>query len=521
MSNASRGLNRSLASSSFVFWIAVAAFAVYFLYPLRKTLKFGIDLVGGTYITLKVDVDKAVEHDLRGQVKRTLATLKSESNLEPLSYKVSGLSATLVFGSGSDASAAIKLLRSYALDLKISQENEQVSLVVPEAAISRFKSEAVESNIEVLRTRLNRLGVEEIKVTAQGDSNIVIELPDVDDPARAKEMIGTPAILEFKVVEGRGATHESILEEFGGDLPEGMVIIPNRDVHGRREFLLVPELAEVTGRYLVEALPYVDDVHRKLGVAFKFTPEGGEKFYDLTSENVHRDLAAILDGQAISVAKINEPIRSDVQISGTGFTIEKTKELATLLKSGAFAAPVSFSEERRVGPSLGSESIRKGLMSCLIGLGMLLLFSLYYYKICGIFAFIALIFNLLLVLFAMSLTGAALTLPGIAGMVLTVGMAIDASVLIYERIKELLAEGISVRQAVSGGFSNAMAVILDGNITTFIVGVVLFKFGTGPIQGFAVTMMIGIISTLVTGLFFLRSLINFVLSNQKVQKLSI
>lgn len=521
MNSAARRWNSSFLGSSFIFWVAVAAFAVYFLHPLRQSLKFGIDLVGGTYITLKVDVNKAIEHELRGQAKRLSETLKSEKTAAPVAHKVDGNKILLAFENSGEATVAANALRSYGLELKIAQEGEVVSLTMSDAAVSHFGAEALESNIEVLRTRLNRLGVEEIKITAQGDSNIVVELPDVDDPTRAKEMIGTPAILEFKVVEGRGATHESILEEYGGELPEGMIIIPNRDVHGRREFLLVPDMAEVTGRYLVDAMPYSDDVKRTMGVSFKFTTEGGEKFYELTSDNVHRDLAAILDNQAISVARINEPIRSDVQISGGAFTIEQTKELATLLKSGAFVAPVSFSEERRVGPSLGSDSIKHGLMSCLIGLGLLLLFSLYYYKMCGIFAFLALLFNLLLVLFALSLTGATLTLPGIAGMVLTVGMAIDASVLIYERIKELLAEGVGVRQAVAGGFSNAMVVILDGNITTFIVGIVLFKFGTGPIQGFAVTMMIGIISTLITGLFFLRSLINFVLDRQRVQKLSI
>ena len=177
-------------------------------------------------------------------------------------------------------------------------------------------------------------------------------------------------------------------------------------------------------------MPSSDGASRKLGVNFRFSPEGGDKFYELTSENVKRNLAAILDNEAISVAVINEPIRDNVQISGADFTIEQVKELATLLKSGAFVAPVTFSEERRVGPSLGADSIRSGLTSCLIGLGLLLLFSIYYYKICGIFAFLALLFNLLLVLLALSLTGAALTLPGIAGMVLTVGMAIDSSVLI-------------------------------------------------------------------------------------------
>jgi preprotein translocase subunit SecD len=521
MNSSSKRWNSNVLLSGFTFWLAVAAMSVYLLYPLRQKLKFGIDLVGGTYITLKVEVNKAIEHDLRNQSKNLLLILKKEHDLVPVSHKVEDCKIHLVFQNSQDTNLAIRVLRENAADLKLTQEGQNVYLAMHAEASSRLEHWALESNIEVLRTRLNKLGVEEIKITAQGDSGIVVELPDVDDPTRAKEMIGTPAMLEFKVVEARGSSHQNILEEFGGNLPEGMIIIPNRDVRGRKEFLLVPEVAEVTGRYLIDAMPSSDDVNRKLGVSFRFNPEGGEKFYELTSENQNRELAAILDGQAVSVATIKEPIHDNVQISGSGFTIEQVKELATLLKSGAFVAPVSFSEERRVGPSLGADSIQSGLVSCLIGLGLLLLFSIYYYKICGIFAFLALLFNLLLVLLALSLTGAALTLPGIAGMVLTVGMAIDSSVLIYERIKELLAEGKNASQAVSEGFSNALTVILDGNITTFIVGVVLFKFGTGPIQGFAVTMMIGIVATLITGLFFLRSLIDFVLSRQKVQKLSI
>ena len=520
MNSTSKGWSSNFLLSGFFFWIVVAVLSVYFLYPLRQKLKFGIDLVGGTYITLKVETNKAVEHELRNQSKRLMAALKTDKIATPSANKIENEKIIFTFASNDEALDALRTLRDNAIDMKVLQEGSAVSVAMTKDAIARLASWALESNIEVLRTRLNKLGVEEIKITAQGNDGIVVELPDVDDPARAKEMIGTPAMLEFKIVEGRGSSHENIMEEYGGIVPEGMVIIPNRDGHGKKEFLLVTESAEVTGRYLLDAIPSSDHANRRLAVTFRFNPEGGDKFYELTSENVGRDLAAILDSQAVSVAKINEPIRSDVQITGN-FSVEQAKELATLLKSGAFVAPVSFSEERRVGPSLGSESIRSGLMSCLIGLGMLLLFSIYYYKWCGIFAFLALVFNLLLVLLALSVTGAALTLPGIAGMVLTIGMAIDSSVLIYERIKELLAEGKSVQQAVADGFSNALVVILDGNITTFIAGIVLFKFGTGPIQGFAVTMMVGIIATLVTGLFFLRSLIDFVLSKQKVQKLSI
>ncbi len=506
----------------FMFWIVLAALSVYLLYPLRQRLKFGIDLVGGSYITLKVETNKAVEHELHEKARQVTNALKVAKLAVPTSHSISGATVSLNFADTNAATAALSTARDHAAGLKVGSSDQVVSLTLSGSAVDQLEHWALESNIEVLRSRLNVLGVEEIKITAQGDDSIVVELPDVTDPARAKEMIGTPAMLEFKVVEARGRSHVEILEEFGGEVPAGMQIITNRDVHGgQTEFLLVADTAEVTGRHLIDAAPSNDDRNHRIVTTFKLNPEGAEKFHELTRDNVHRQLAAILDGQAISVAQVNEPISGgNVQITGN-FNIEQAKELATLLKSGAFVAPVSFSEERRIGPSLGSESINSGLKSCFIGLGLLLIFSIYYYRMMGILAFLALIYNLLLTMVALSLTGAALTLPGIAGMVLTVGMAIDASVLIYERIKELLREGVSMKHAVDDGFSNAMTVILDSNITTFIVGVVLFRFGTGPIQGFAVTMMIGIIATLITGLFFLKSLIHFVLDKQKVQKISI
>lgn len=509
-------------AAGFMFWVVLAALSVYFLYPVRQRLKFGIDLVGGTYITLKVQTHKAVEHELREKVRQITNALKTAKLATPISHDIAGQTVNIAFADANTAMAALTVARDHAGNFKVNSADQNITLTMSDSAVEQLQHWALESNIEVLRSRLNVLGVEEIKITAQGDDSIVVELPDVTDPARAKEMIGTPAMLEFKVVEARGRTHAEILEEFGGEVPAGMQIIKNRDTHGgQTEFLLVTDTAEVTGRHLIDASPSNDDMHHRITVAFKLNPEGAEKFYELTRENVKRPLAAILDNQAISVASINEPIAGgNVQISGN-FNIEQAKELATLLKSGAFVAPVSFSEERRIGPSLGSESIHSGLKSCAIGLGMLLVFSIYYYKMMGVLAFLALIYNLLLIMVALSLTGAALTLPGIAGMVLTVGMAIDASVLIYERIKELLKEGVSMKHAVDDGFSNAMVVILDSNITTFIVGVVLFRFGTGPIQGFAVTMMIGIIATLITGLFFLKSLIHFILDKQKIQKLSI
>ncbi len=231
-------------------------------------------------------------------------------------------------------------------------------------------------------------------------------------------------------------------------------------------------------------------------------------------------MAIVLDGEVISAPTINQAIGSSGVIQGS-FTTEEARTLAKLLKSGSFKAKVEFIEERQIGPTLGQESINQGLLSCLIGLALLLLFGVFYYRLSGVFSFVTLVYNLILLMMLMALMRATLTLPGIAGMVLTIGMAIDSSILIYERIKEAIKDGMGISVAIEDGFSDAMWVILDSNITTFIVAAVLYYFGTGPIQGFAVTMMLGIITTLITGLFFLKSLFKFYVRTTHVQKLSI
>lgn len=508
--------------SWFMFWAVVAAAAVWYLTPIRQHIKLGIDLVGGTYITLDVKVEKAVEHELREKMQSLVELLKDKDKKAPAIHKVEGHTINLGFETEMEASDASLIVRD---DLKgeytSTVSGAVVKVEMKSEKVAAIKRWAQESNIEVLNTRLRKIGVEEITVVPKGDRSIIVELPDVDDPAQAKALIGTPAMLEFKLVEKTGSSKEEILEEFGGDLPDGMIVIPDKSsTKSKPLYHLVTEFADVGGRDLRDAFADIRDISRGVAVSFRLSPEGGKKFHDLTRKNIGKPLAAILDGRAVSVATINSAIQSEGQITGN-FSQDQAKELAMLLKSGAFVAPVDFAEERRIGPSLGAESIQKGVMSCLIGLGLVFVFGLFYYKVSGLFAFIALIFNLILTLLGLSLFGATLTLPGIAGMVLTVGMAIDASILIYEKIKELIKGGAGIRTAVKEGFSDAMVVILDANITTFIVGIVLFKFGTGPIKGFAVTMMLGIISTLITGLFFLRSLFSFMLDNTKVKDLSI
>lgn len=511
---------RTIALSGFMFWIALAAVALFLLYPLRQKLRFGIDLVGGTYIRLEVQTDKAVEAELIEKMQRFPSRLKKAQKNVPTVKKVEEEAIKLTFDSLDNAQAAASFFKLEEPDLKISVEDKTVVMRFDERKAKRMKEDAVRSNIEVLNTRLNKLGVEETPIATQGERNIIIELPGVDDPQRAKAIIGKAAKLEFKLVDRVGSTEDDILYELDGELPEDKEIVSGKGEEGG--YYLVSKYTDVTGALLKDAKAGLGGrTTSEVIVNFKFNPVGSERFYELTRKNYGKNLAIVLDGIVISAPRIKEPIRGgEGYISGMR-SLEESKELAVLLKSGAFVAPVTFEEERQIGPALGAESIKRGLISCLVGLGLLLVFGFFYYSVSGLFAFMALMYNLVLVLFGLYWLRATLTLPGIAGIVLTVGMAIDASILIFERIKEGLASGLTVKRAVNSGFSDVMTVILDANITTLIVAIVLYNFGTGPIKGFAVTMMLGIIATLITGLFFLRSLFNIVLDTFNIQRLRI
>lgn len=505
---------------SFAFWVALAVVGTYLVWPLKDRPRRGIDLVGGFYITLKVDVDQAVKAELSHRMHGLQEVLQEHDIADPISSKVEGTSIIYGFKTVEQANRAFQALAARGnLGLKVDQQADTVTLTMPDRAVEVLKENAVEGNVDVLRKRLNELGVAEIPVSRQGDINIIIELPSVDNPAQAKEMIGKTSQLEIKEVEAVAPSEDELLDRYDGILPEGM-IIATEERDGRNSYYLVADYTDLTGRDLKHASfgkgPQMESV-----VYFEFNAEGAQKFAELTKKCRGRQVAILIDDKIISAPMVNDPITGGSGYIHGNFTEDSAKNLATMLRSGAFLAPVTFEEERKIGPSLGAESIKQGLMSCLIGLGLLIAFSLFYYKTAGFLAFLVLLYNLLLIVFFMTWLNATLTLPGIAGMVLTVGMAIDASVLIYEKIKELIAQGVSFKKAVDDGFSDAMVVILDGNITTFIVGLVLYKFGTGPIQGFAITMMLGIIATLLTGLFFLRCLFSLLLDGFKWERISI
>lgn len=521
---------------SSIVWAIITVLGVYFLININKYINFGIDLVGGTYLTLEVKTEEAIKNELLGFVDSFVDELKKQ-NITPkgvAKFDEQKNNAILEFDSSEIASNAKSILiESFAEQMKIlhinvEQNKSELKFNLNSSRIKELNEETVQANISIIKTRLDLFGAGEVNPFAQGEKNIVVELPNVSDPEKAKERIGKSALLEMKPVYDYARTKEGLLEKIGGKESEGTMIIQGKK--GIEEgYYLVPSFTKLTGRLLKEVSYRYDPVDVFSGekrtphvIAFQFNQEGANRFFEMTKSHVGEMVAMIIDNVVVSAPYVQSPIEpgGSPVISGN-FSEESAKELVTMLKSGAFAAPVKFVEERHIAPTLGYESIYKGLMSCAIGLGLLLIFSILSYKLAGIFAFTVLLYNLLLILFGLSLIpDATLTLPGIAGMVLTVGMAIDSSILIFERIKEELALGVNLKQAIDMGFKGATTVILDANITTFIVGAVLYYFGSPAIQGFALTMMVGIAATLITGLILLKWLFAFGFEILGIQKIS-
>ncbi|MFH1462079.1 MAG: protein translocase subunit SecD [bacterium] len=485
-------------------------------------LKLGIDLQGGTYLVLGVEVDKAIDSRLQIEGKNLDQLFKAQ-NLKNLPDKkdIKNSALVLSFKDEDDARLCFNLMKREALSLNSKLKGTDVVSVLTPAEEQRIRIGSVEQAVSVLSNRLGGFGVEGIVVQQHGDKQIVVQLPGVNDPERVKAVITKTAKLDFKLVEKIAKSEQDLLDDFSGELPADKVILKGKKSRG--EFgdeehgaaYLVSAFPDLTGDHISDAMVTYDEYNRVV-VSFKLDASGARQFKELTGNNIGKNLAIVIDNVVYSAPTIQSAIGAQGQISGN-FSAEEANDLALVLRSGALLAPIKFEQETRVGATLGQDSIRKGLLACIVALALLFFFSLFYYKVAGFFAILALIFNLFLVLLFLSYFESALTLDGIAGMVLTIGMAIDASILIYERIKEELFTGTTFRKALNDGFSSAMVVILDSNITTFITGFILFKFGGPAIKGFAVTLMVGIIATVLSGVFFLRSIFDFVLDNTKLK----
>jgi preprotein translocase subunit SecD len=397
-----------------------------------------------------------------------------------------------------------------------------VSLKIKDKRAAEIRKMAVEQSLETIRNRVDQFGISEPEIIPQGTDRIIVQLPGVKDPGRAKNLIGRTALLEFKLVDDE----HSLDEALKGNVPEGSVVAYESRLDrtsGRRSEipLLLKNRTLMTGDALESAKVQISDRFGEPHVSLKFNTQGGNDFDRITGENVKKRLAIILDGVVHSAPVIQERISGgQAQITGS-FTMDEATDLAIVLRAGALPAPVNILEERTVGPSLGQDSIDKGTWASIIAGIMVLLFMIFYYRMTGIIADVALAMNMLLLLGVMVAFKATLTLPGIAGIVLTIGMAVDANVLINERIREELRLGKTLRAAVEAGYTKAFLTIFDSNVTTLVAALFLFGFGTGPVKGFAVTLTIGIVVSIFTAVFVTRIIFDHFIWDRKIERISI
>lgn len=393
-------------------------------------------------------------------------------------------------------------------------------------------TDAVSRALEIIRNRIDQFGVAEPLIVRQGDKWIALQLPGVREPERAKDIIGKTALLEFRLVDNSGAIGKiaekirelnlswedlpKIEQELKTYIPTGYVLLP-----GREGYYLIKSTPEITGAYLVDAKVEIGGEYGFPYVALKFNKEGAKFFAQTTGLNVGRNLAIVLDSIVQSAPVIRTRIPDGNAIIEGNFSLEEAKNLAIVLRAGALPAPVKIIEERTVGPSLGEDSIRRGIQATILGGLLVFTFMFFYYRLSGLIADVALLLNFVLLLGAMSYLRATLTMPGIAGIVLTLGMAVDANVLIFERIREELRQGKTVRVAIDLGYQRAFPAILDGNLTTLIAAAFLFQFGTGPVKGFAVTLTLGLIVSMFTALVATKTTYDFILTGRTVKHLSI
>jgi preprotein translocase subunit SecD len=503
------------------------------LAALQDRIHLGLDLKGGTHLILQVQVNDAVNVDSDNALER----LKTDVRTHKIGYAeitkpdpANNPDKIVIKGVPPEQSSDLRSIVSDRLpeyNLASGAENTWTVSMKPQA-LAELKQRAVTQAIETIRNRIDQLGVSEpvIEEHGLGQYQILVQLPGVDDPARVKEIMQSTAMLEIRQsLGGPYSSEQQALQDHGGVLPPDTVLLPGRSLGSQPSeagpvWYLVSRASAVTGRDLRNAEPSRDE-NGQPSVQFNLTNEGGRRFAAFTGAHVGDNLAVVLDNKVQEVAVIKEQIHDTGVINGR-FTEQEAKDLAMILRSGALPAGIKYLEERTVGPSLGSDSIRAGVTAAIIGMLAVLIFMLVYYHAAGINADVALILNLIILLGFLGFSGATLTLPGIAGVILTVGMGVDSNVLIFERIREELRNGKTPPSAVEQGFSHAWITIVDTHVTTIVSAIILFIFGTGPVRGFAVTLSFGLFANLFTAVFVSRVIFDWILSRkQRGEALSI
>jgi preprotein translocase subunit SecD len=508
------------------FVLLVVAVSVWYLYPLKRALNLGLDLQGGIHLMLGVEADKHVT----SQTDRTAEDLKKALERKGIGVqriaREGNSTIQVALASPQSWNDALTAVAEFSTFTR-SDENQaagRFKLVMVERQINQLRDDAVRQGLETIRNRVDQFGVAEPTITRQGADQILIQLPGIQDPARAKALIGKTALLEFKMLDEQTPVEPAL----AGQLPETSELLYGREVDKqtkaeRKVPYVVQKRTLLTGAELTRAEVQADP--NSLGnwqVAIEFTSAGARIFGEITEQNVGKRLAIILDGNVYSAPRINERIPSGRAVITGHFTVDDARDLAIVLRAGALPAPVVLLEERTVGPSLGADSIRQGLIAITASAVVVFIFMLVYYRLSGLIADVALGLNLLMLFAFMAAIRATLTLPGLAGIALTVGMAVDTNILIFERIREELRLGKTPRSAIEAGFRRAFRTIVDTHLTVMGTAIILLSFGTSSVKGFGVSLFIGLGASLFTAYFFTRLLFDLVyMGRRKVEQVSI
>ena len=512
---------------------ALVVFAVAGVYPIAAPyaslpvpsvlasmqLRLGLDLKGGVHLVLRVQTDDALRVETEAEMERFREALTTASIAtsavatdSPVRFKVDGIQ-----------QAQDQAFRQAAADVQANYDRSagaggSYTFTMKPNIQQQLRDEAVLQARQTIERRVNELGVAEPSIAQQGESGdqILVQLPGVTDVDRAKEIIRSTGLLELKIVEqGPASTKEELMP--GGQAPQGMEVLPgdagSTGAHGTTVYYMVRKVAAVTGRDLRNARQTLDE-NNLPAVSFTLNQDGARKFGTVTAASIGRQLAIVLDGRVSSAPTIEGRITDQGRITGS-FTQEEVQNLALVLRSGALPASLTYLEERTIGPTLGADSIRSGVLASLAGLVLIVVFMLVYYRLSGVNAVLAMVFNLVILLGLMAYIGAVMTLPGIAGFILTMGIGVDSNVLIFERIKEELAAQRGVKASINAGFSRVFLTLLDTHISALIAAAFLFQFGTGPIRGFAVTLWIGLLANLFTSTFVSKTLFELELSRRR------
>ena len=524
----------------FIIYAAITLFAILLFLPTVTSqlpswymkviptdkIHLGLDLQGGMHLILEAESDKAVESYVE-RIKNNLKDDMKERGIPAGKVEREKKDQIVLEVSGEKGKWEKLLSERYSMMQELSTSEIgggiwKIVLVLDSKQSDRIKKNALDQALETIRNRIDQFGVSEPEITLQGTDRILIQLPGVKDPQRAKSLIGRTALLEFKLVDEEGDIEAALK----GNITEGDIVLYQRVVDPKTGGVkkvpyLLKEKTLMTGEILKDARVALDTQFGEPYIALEFDDIGAKLFEQITGVNVKKRLAIILDDNVYSAPVIQERISGGrAQITGR-FTTDEANELAIVLRAGALPAPVRIIEERTVGPSLGQDSIRMGIISVLISAGLVVLFMIFYYRVAGMIADVALILNTIFVFAILALFRATLTLPGIAGLVLSIGMAVDANILIHERIKEELRWGKTPRAAIDQGYHRAFTTIIDSNVTTIIAALFLYQFGTGPVRGFAVTLFWGITANIFTAVFVTRWIFDYLTLKVRVKKLSI